>query len=965
MSLYVFSSGSSGDKVSIQKTNKTVAPKEEIKNEWVEQQLAGMSLREKIGQFFMMAAYSNKTESHLREIDSMVINDKIGGLIYFQGEKDKMLEGIERFQSKSKVPLLIALDAEWGIGMRLFGEDRFPYNYTLGAADDLELSEKIARMIANECKDAGVHMNFAPVADVNNNPKNPVIGFRSFGENPKAVADQVAATVKGMEAQGVLTSIKHFPGHGDTDVDSHYDLPVVMNSLEHIEAIDLFPFRAGVKAGASSVMIGHLNIPALDASGTPSSLSTKIIQDYLIEGMNFKGLVVSDALRMDAVADRYGKTEAVVKAFEAGVDILLLPESLTDAIDAIEKKVKSGAISEYSLNQRCKKILLAKYKAIIKPKKGTSYTAEEIDLAKRQVYEKAITVIKNKNKVLPIARFDKKILHVSIGPESDGLAASMDLVGTVEHRHFYTAKEALSKMGQTLANYDMIITSLHATTVLTKNDFGMPDQWRSWVSQLPATSQNILLMFGNPLALGSKAYADDKLDAIVIAYENHPFALERTGQFIMGSLPSSGTLPISINEQYKRGQGEQLAWAGRLKESQPEELGISRSKLAQIDTIVAKSISEKAFPGCQILVAIDGKVIYRKSFGHHTYDKKQEVKNTDVYDIASVTKIAASTISLMRLNSEDKFSLNTTLENYLPEVTNNTSYSTIRLKDMMAHQAGLFPWIPFYTETLKNGALNEEIYQKGPSDNCNVQVADNLYIANNYTDVMYTKILGTPLKAKKYKYSDVGYYFVKKIVEKQSGKALDEYVMNEFYLPMGLKYMRYNPAKYFPLAQITPTEYDTIFRRQLIHGYVHDQGAAMMGGVGGHAGVFSNAGDLAALMQMLLNKGSYGGVQYIKPEIVDQYTAYQFYPSNRRGAGFDKPVITGEGGTACGLVSKASYGHSGFTGTLAWADPEYKVNFVFLSNRVYPDAENWKIVKMNIRTDIQKVVYEALLAAKK
>ncbi len=965
VSLYVWSYGSIEEPSSGKSMVTVKEKKAEVKNEWVEAELAKLTLREKIGQFFMVAAYSNKSEAHLNEVDTLVIRDKVGGLIYFQGQRDKMIETIDRFQSHAKTPLLIAMDAEWGVDMRLFGEERFPYNYTIGAADDPVLTERIGMMIAEECREIGIHMNFAPVADVNNNPKNPVIGFRSFGENPKEVAEHVAATVKGMESQGVLTSIKHFPGHGDTDVDSHYDLPVVNNSLEHIEAIDFYPFRAGIRAKTSSVMIGHLNVPALDPSGTPSSLSKPMIQDYLREKLGFEGLIVSDALRMKAVADRYGKVEAVVKAFEAGIDILLLPETVKGAIDAIEKKVKDGEITQYEIDSRCRKILLAKYNTVIAPKKYKSFDDEEVRLTKRLLYEKAITVVKNEDDLLPIKRFDQKILHVSIGPNADTLAKSMEQIAHIEHEHFYSVAEARSKIGARLSGYDMIITSLHATTVLTRNDFGMPKGWRTWVNALPESSKNILLVHGNPLALGKGEFNEGKLKSIVIAYENNDYALSRSGQFIMGAFASVGKLPISINSEFKRGIGIQVPWAGRLKESQPEELGISRAKLAEIDSIVEKGIQSGAFPGCQIVVAIEGKVIYRKSFGYHTYDKKRLVSNKDVYDIASITKIAASTISLMRLNSQDKFDLNTRLESYLSEETANTPYRSIRLKDMMAHQAGLQPWIPFYTKTLVDGDLNERIYHKGPSDQFGIQVASDLFIMNHYVDTMYRQILKTPLKTRKYKYSDVGYYFVKKIIEKQTGKSLSEYVEDEFYKPMGLHYMCYNPMERFTLKDIPPTENDTIFRKQQIHGYVHDQGAAMMGGVGGHAGLFANASDLAAIMQMLLNKGEYGGERYIDASIVDQYTSCQFCPNNRRGAGFDKPVVTGTGGPACSLVSKSSYGHSGFTGTLAWADPEYKVNYVFLSNRVYPDAENWKIIRMNIRTDIQEVIYQALKSAKK
>ena len=933
-------------------------------NVWVEEQLNTMTLKEKIGQFFMVAAYSKKDESHFAEIDAHITKDKVGGIIFFQGNRTNLVSCIDRFQGKAKVPLLIGMDAEWGVQMRLSGEERFPYNYTLGAANDPVLTERIAEMMGQECRELGIHINFAPVADVNSNPNNPVIGFRSYGENPKDVAAHVEATVKGMEGQGVLTSIKHFPGHGDTDVDSHLDLPIVNNSFEHINAIDFFPFRSGIRAGASSVMIGHLNVPALDPSGTPSSLSAMTIKKYLQQDLGFKGLVISDALGMKAVADRYGKTDVVVKAFQAGCDILLFPESVTEAIQAIQDKVEKGEISMDEIDNRCRKVLLAKHKAIITPKKVKKYNSFEIELAKNQVYEKAVTVIKNEEELLPFKRFDQRILHVSIGEGEAPFNASMDLVAPIRHVKFNDATEAIAALGDSLQNFDVVITSFHASSVLSKNDYGMPKKWRDWVKQLPASAKNVLVLFGNPFVL-AKNEDLARFQSIVIGYENHPLAMNRVGQFMMGTYESSGTLPMMIDRTWNRGIGIKVPSAGRLKESQPEELGISREKLQEIDAIVERSIKEGVFPGCQIVVAVEGNVIYRKSFGHHTYDAKRAVQNTDVYDIASITKVAASTLSLMRLESQGEFSLDSKLSDYIPEVVEGTSYANIRLKNMMAHQAGLKPWIPFYTKTLTEGNLSKQIYATERTDEFDTQVAENVWIKSGYSDQIYKDILQTSMIEQKYKYSDVGYYFIKKIVEKKTGKSLDEYVFDEFYAPMGLNYMRYHPLNYFPKEQITPTENDQIYRKQLIHGFVHDQGAAMMGGVGGHAGLFSNASDLAQLMQLFLNKGSFGGESYLKPSVVDAYTACQFCPSNRRGAGFDKPTTNRVGGPASSQVSLSSFGHAGFTGTLAWADPEYKVNFVFLSNRVYPDAENWKIVKLNVRTEIQDVIYQAVKARKK
>lgn len=939
-----------------------IQPPETIKtaeNPWVNETLEKMTLREKIGQFFMVAAYSNKGESHFAKIDSLVSKHKIGGLIFFQGERDNLSVAINRFQGQAAVPLLVGMDAEWGVSMRLFGEERYPYNYTIGAANDPELTQRIGAMMGQECRELGIHINFAPVADVNSNPNNPVIGFRSYGENPKRVAEQVAATVRGMEGQSVLTSIKHFPGHGDTDVDSHKELPVVNNTLTHIDAVDFYPFRAGINAGASSVMIGHLNVPALDPSGTPSSLSKKTIHEYLKGGLGFQGLVVSDALGMKAVADRYGKTEVVVKAFEAGCDILLFPKSVVDAIDAIEKKVLDGGISEEEINLRCKRVLLAKYKSIVKPGKLKSYTEGEQVLARKQLFEKAITVIKNENELLPIKRFDKKIAVVSVGSHTDALKPSMDLVASVDHFHYYSGTEALQKFKSKLANYDMVITTVHAGSVRPYKDFSMPKGWRAWLKAVSSAEESALVLFGNPLVLKNNVDLTG-INSVVVGYENHHLMVDRMGQFLVGSFATNGKLPETINESYKGGHGLPIKWMGRLKESQPEEVGIDPKKFERIDEIAESSIAAKAFPGCQILVAIEGKVIYRKSFGHHTYGKIIEVKNDDLYDIASITKIAASTLSIMKLNSEDKFNLEEKLGDKLPELMGTSPLKNIRIRDMLAHQAGLTPWIPFYTRTLVDGNLSDQYYRTVKSDSFSVKVAEDLWIDKTYESEMYNEILTSTLKAKRYKYSDLGYYFIKKIVERNSGTTLDDYTTSSFYEPMGLSNMRYNPLDYFSKDRIPPTEDDKIFRKQLVHGYVHDQGAAMMGGVGGHAGLFTNAGDLAGLMQMFLNKGTYGGERYIDEQVIEEYTDCQFCATSRRGAGFDKPMRNKKGGPSSNKVSLKSFGHSGFTGTLAWADPEYKVNYIFLSNRVYPDAENWKIVKMSIRTEIQDVIYNAL-----
>lgn len=925
--------------------------------EWAESKLASMTLEEKIGQFFMVPAYSNQGEVHLAEVEQMVLTDKVGGIIFFQGEKSNLKSSIQRFQSGSKIPLFIGMDAEWGTSMRLFDGERFPYAYTIGAADSVELSQEIAAMMAKECQDLGIHMNFSPVADVNSNPNNPVIGFRSFGENPKKVADHVKAFVHGMEDNGILTSIKHFPGHGNTDKDSHLELPTVSQSLKTIEAIDFYPFIEGINAGASAVMIGHLNVPALDDSGLPSSLSKKIIQDVLKGQLGFKGLVISDALNMKAVADKYGKTDVVVKAFEAGCDILLFPESVSDAITAIKQKVNKGEISKKEIDERCMKILLAKHKFVVNPKKAKSFSDDEKTLALKKVYERATTVLKNDNASLPIDRLDKKIARVSIGTNTLSLTESIKMYGDIQHFHYYSNAEAIAEFAKYVDKYDQVILSLHASTVRPRNNYGFGDDLPALFQLFKSSKNTTLVLFGNPLVLAANADLSS-FQSVVLGYENNANAQLAVTEVLFGANESRGKLPFTISSVFPREYGVFVPWGGRLKFSQPEEIGVDSKKLAGIDKIALNGIEKGAFPGCQILVACEGKIIYRKSFGTQTYDDTVKVKNTDVYDIASISKIAGSTCGVMRLQTLGKFSLNNQLKDYIPEVTGSGSYGNILIRDMMAHQAGLTAWIPFYKRTVKNGKLNPGIYSTEKKTGFEKQVAENIWIRNDYTDSIYKSILSTSLGPKKYEYSDLGYYFIKKIVEKQTGKLFQDYLMDELYLPLGLRSMRYQPRMYFPIGRIVPTENDQAFRGQLVHGYVHDPGAAMLGGVGGHAGLFSNATDLASLMQLLLNKGRYGNVTYMDEAVVDEFTKAQF-PGNRRGAGFDRPTASG-GGPCHESASQLSFGHSGFTGTLVWVDPKYNLTYVFLSNRVCPDQDNWKIRDMNIRTEIQRVIYEAI-----
>lgn len=933
---------------------------------WVNQQLAKLTLQEKIAQSFMVACWSNKGADHLDDIETQVTRDKIGGIIFFQGERGNLGDAIQRFQQKATVPLLIGMDAEWGTAMRIFGEERFPYAQTIGAANDPELTAKMGELMAVECDQMGIHINFAPDADVNSNPKNPVIGFRSFGSDPVHVSKHVSAFVKGMEAQHVLSCIKHFPGHGDTDKDSHKELPTVTHSESEFRSVDFAPFKSGIAAGTNAVMVAHLNVPALDNSGTPSSLSEKVIQHYLRKELNFKGLVISDALNMKAVSEKYGKEEVVAKAYMAGCDVLLFPESVSAAIQLILNKIDAGDLKLSEVDARCKQVLRAKYRAIIaKPMVKRKDQTNERKVACAQVYEKAMVVLKNENGALPLNRLDKKIARISIGTHALAFRESIDRYAAIEHHHFYSVNEALERLkDQSWEGYDVILTDFHSNGQRAKDNYGF-ENWKDVMTSLPEKATVITTFFGNPMVLSSETALPANMDACIMAYENHDLAQDRVGQFIMGAFDVSGKLEITLNDTWKKGAGLSVKGNGRLKFTLPEELGISSAKMAEIDAIVENAIRAKALPGCQIVVAIKGKVIHQKSYGTTMYENGDSITNNHLYDIASVTKIASSTVSLMKLKSEGKFDVNAELGDLVPEIVGGTEYAKLKAYDMLTHQAGLTPWIPFYKSTIADGQLKSGIYSTTKKEGYSTPVADGIWIRDDYRKTMIKTILETPLSGqKKYEYSDLGYYFFNAYIEKTTGQTQDKYVENAIYRPLGLRRMTYLPMRKFRLSEIVPTENDKEFRKQIIHGYVHDPGAAMVGGVGGHAGLFSNATDLAALMQLLLNKGQVGSFDLIDRSVIEKFTACQYCPKNRRGLGFDKPAADGSGGPVSALTSLSSFGHSGFTGTLAWADPEYQINYVFLSNRVYPSAENWKIRDMNIRTNIQKVIYEALAESK-
>lgn len=938
---------------------------------WVDSVFQTLTLQEKVAQLIMIRVNPDGNKKNFIEINKQIIDYKVGGIAFFKGSPTIQANWINYWQQSASVPILVAIDGEWGVSMRYDSTIVFPRQLTLGAIRNDSLIFELGKVIGKECKRLGIHINFAPVVDINSNPQNPVINSRSFGENKFEVSKRSSLIMAGMQLQGIFACAKHFPGHGDTDTDSHFDLPLINHSKETIDTLDLYPFKKIISDGVKSIMIGHLNIPALDSSKKSiSSLSYPIVTGLLKEKLKFNGLVFTDAMDMKGVSILYKPGAADIKALNAGVDIILLPQDLTKTIDSIVNAVEKNKISQDFIDTKCKKVLRYKYYAGLNKYKPVEldHLLEDINnpedvYLQHQLFEKAITLVKNNNNLLPIIDPVKySLASIVIGDTVENTFQKM-LANYEKIDNYFLQKNTdnlkIDSLINVLKKYDYVIVSIQNTNSLANLKFGVSQKTFDFIDSLRKTKKVILNIFGNPYLL-ARVTNTDNIESIIVSYQDNEITQRYSAQMLFGADKFEGKLPVTASLEFPLATGIVTQLSGKLKYTLPEELGISTQSLKKVDSLALLGMENKAYPGCQILLAKDGKVFYQKTFGFHTYDNKVPVTTDNIYDLASVTKIAATTLALMKLYDQGKINLNKKIGFYLPELDGSNKENLV-IRDILTHQSKLKAWIPFYKTTLKNGQPDTLIYKKVKSSGFSVRVADSLFIRNDYKDTIMQTIIKSPLnKKKEYVYSDLGFYLMRMLVEKISGKNIEDYIAENFYNPLGLSTIGYNPRNRFSLKQIVPTEIDTVFRKQTVYGDVNDQGAAMLGGISGHAGLFSDANDLAVICQMLLQNGEYAGKKYFSAETVKEFTKYQFpEKKNRRGLGFDKPVLDStETGPTCKEASPESYGHSGFTGTYFWVDPKENLIFIFLSNRVYPDASNKKLIEMGIRTSIQKEVYD-------
>ncbi|HVZ24513.1 MAG TPA: glycoside hydrolase family 3 N-terminal domain-containing protein [Sediminibacterium sp.] len=958
-------------------------------DKWVKKQFRKLSKDQRIAQLMIIRAHSNLGPEHVAQVKELISKYRVGGLCFFQGGPVRQALLTNAYQSLSAVPLMVSIDAEWGLGMRLDSVTSFPRQLMIGATQDAGLVYRFGKAVGEQCKRIGVQVNYAPVVDVNNNPLNPVINDRSFGEDKYKVALYGTEYMKGMQDIGVMATAKHFPGHGDVTVDSHKDLPEIDKTRAQLDSLELYPFKQLIDAGVGSIMTAHLFIPAIDTTAhLPSSLSYKNVTGILRNDLGFQGISFTDALEMQGVAKYFPKGDASVLSLIAGNDMLCLPGDIPGSIAKVKQAIKEGKLSWNDINTKVKKVLLAKYHlglADWHPVDTTNLVSDlnaSTDAIRFEISKDAITLLKQENPALLPLRKTEKIAYICLGaPGENAITARLkadynadiffldsqaeigkqvmdDKSPDAQSRQL--RKQDARQLLQTLQekNYDVIIVGLHNYSRRPANHYGIAPSTQEFLDALQG-NKTITLVFGNPYAIAQIKGAAN----LVACYEDDALTQSAAADLLAGRIQPRGTLPVSVNDSLPFGTG--IQYNSYFPKADPASVGVNTEKLnTSIDAIAEEAVSKGATPGCVVLVARDGKLIYHKAFGYTDFDKKEPVKPNMVYDLASVTKVSATTVSIMKLYEEGKIDLDKTLGDYLPWVQGSNK-AGLKLTDILLHQAGLVPFIPFYREVIDSttGKPLPQYFSAVKDAQHEVKVAENLYLRNDWEDTLKQRILQSKLGVQgKYVYSDNDFIFLGKIVEAVSGKPLNEFVRDNFYRPLHMSSTTFRPLEVMPVDRIAPTELETHFRMQFLRGNVHDEGSAMFGGVAGHAGLFSDAYDLAQLYQMLLNGGELNGIRLLKPETIQKFTAYNSAVS-RRGLGFDKPEKDNDKRKdpyPSKFASPETFGHTGFTGTCVWVDPKSKLVYIFLSNRVTPTRNNNKLSQLNIRSRIQDAIYEAI-----
>ncbi len=957
--------------------------------QWVDSVCARLSLQEKVGQLLVATFPARENKENRKQIKELVKKYKIGGLLFAEGTPEEQAILTNLAQKNSKVPLMVTFDGEWGLSMRLKGTPDYPRNAALGCITDNGLLEAYGREVARQFQTLGVKVNFAPVADANTNPLNPVIHMRSFGEDPGRVAGKVVAYCRGLESGGVLSVTKHFPGHGDTDSDSHKALPVLRHDRARIDSVELLPFKAAIQAGMGGVMVGHLQVPVLEPDEKlPSSLSHKVVTGLLKEELGFGGLIFTDALDMKGVS---GINRPVVKAFKAGNDMLLVQYDTRGAAEELLEALHDGTLTREEIDARCRRVLACKYYLGLRGKQpalqvsGMShriYTEEAGQLAAK-LRRAAVTVLNNYFNVLPLSAENGGIAVLSMGEDKNdsAFAAVMAAQGATLYRLPWRAgEEARAELKEQLSSFRRVVVSIAGVEYIGDDDV-------AFLAGLDLPAPLIYACFTSYRTLMLLEPALAKASAVVLAHSDEADLQQHVGDVLLGKAEANGRLSMRIGRLFPAGVGCDIR-PGMEATAVPDDYGMKSYVLQRIDGIARKGVEAGAYPGCRILVLKDGHTVYDKGFGVHSPEDTTSVRATDLFDLSSLTKTTATLLAVMKLYDEGKLKLDDKVSQYLPSLR-RTNKRNITIRELLLHESGLPPYIRFYLDAIDPESVHGPYSQKWEdrwhrtrvgefsyycsdfkfkkgtvsgkeSDVYALPIADGMWMNRNFKDAILRKIASCELDAKRYVYSDLGFIWLQQVVEGITHLPMDLYLAKEFYAPMGLRRTLFRPLEEFTKAEIMPTAFNDFLRRQDLCGYVHDEAAACMGGVAGHAGLFSTAAEVAKIYLMLLNGGVLDGKRYLSEETCRLFTTGKSLTS-RRGLGFDRPDVDIVKRSPCAPSAPESvYGHTGFTGTCVWTDPESKTVYVFLSNRLCPNVWNTKLGDMHIQKDIQELIFESM-----
>lgn len=926
------------------------------KNQWIDSVFQTLSVEEKIGQLFVVPISSYAKKNEIEDLFRDINRHHPGGVVITDGGPVGTANLINQLQKKSKIPLLVMIDAENGPGNVLDSLIQFPKPLALGAISSDSLIFSLGKEMARQMKLLGMNVNLAPNADIDIITRDP---FDFYGTDKLAVSSKAISLVNGLQQNGVMAVAKHASASTQENDGNGENYDFTNNQLD---TLTFYPFDQLIKSGIKGINTSHLHFSTLDKKKTiPASVSQLFVSDVLKKQLGFNGLTLTEIPYIQNITGK-AKNESEKLAFEVGNDLLLYPTDVADAIRSILTSLKRNASLQLQLDNSVKRILDAKYDAGLyhTEELNTDNLIDRINTPNARAFNfdlttASITIVKNQSELIPLKTLDgKKFASLSLGRGNKNVFH--EYLNRYAHFDLYDANNLseTSPLTEQLKNYDVLVVSVFSIKPAEKNGFVQ------WLNQIIGKQTTIVASFGNPYDLEGL----EKPEALLLSYSDMAPAPMLTAQAIFGTQQAKGITPLAIEGLFSRSEGTPNRKLDRLAYGIPEQVGMDSHTLQKIDEIVEQAIDSAATPGCNVIVARNGKVVFNKAYGWRTYDSLNPVTPQTIYDLASITKVAATLQTVMFMHEKKIIDVNKKLSVYLPELK-NTSKKDFIIKDILTHQAGLWPYLPYWLQTMEDSTLLPNYYSHNKNEEYPFPVAKDLYATRIMKDSLWHWIINAKIREKKpktpydYTYSDMGFYMMQRLAERMLNQPMQDFLSQNIYEPLGATTTGFLPLERFPESQIAPTEIDKQFRGSMLVGYVHDQGAAMHGGVAGHAGLFSNANDLAKLGQMWLQKGSYGGQQFFKPETIELFTQKQ-YDSNRRGLGWDKPTVSEWNGPTSLYASPKTFGHTGFTGTAVWVDPEFDLVFVFLSNRVYPDMLNPKLLTGNIRPRIQDVIYQSI-----